>query len=399
MTAVPPAKAAGPPVVVHVTTTDISLALLLGPQLHAFRQAGYRVVGVSAAGTFTENIEKLGVQHVAMRHATRARSLRSDLAALGELRGILRGIRPDIVHTHNPKPGVYGRIAARMAGVPSIVNTVHGLYASRDDRLSRRVAVYAVERLAAFFSDVELVQNAEDLDTLAQLGIPRRRLRLLGNGVDLSRFSLGGDYDERRRRTREEIGASEASVVVSTVGRLVWEKGYRELFEASRRVHEQHPQALFVIAGPTEPSKADGVTPEDISSVDGPGLRFLGYRPDPEDIYAASDLFVLPSYREGFPRSAMEAAAMGLPIVTTDVRGCRQVVEGGRTGLIVPPRDAGALASAISNLVSDPTRRQRMSIAAAEKAKRDFDQQRVIDVTLQVYEELLSRNLTKARSL
>src|SRR5437867_5434805 len=181
-----------PPVMtrlLHVTTTDISLELLLGPQLRAFRDAGYEVHTASAPGPFVAGLEADGIVHHPLRHATRAFALGHDAAAPAELYRLFRRLRPDIVHTHNPKPGVYGRIAARAARVPLVVNTQHGLYAQPADRPARRLPVYALERLAAACSDVELIQNPEDLETLARLRVPGKKLRLLGNGVDLDRFS------------------------------------------------------------------------------------------------------------------------------------------------------------------------------------------------------------------
>ena len=372
----------------HVTTTDVSLALLLGPQLRAFAAAGYEVVGVSAPGPFVPRLEADGIGHVALRHATRSVAPSDDVRAGAELFALFRRLRPAIVHTHNPKPGVYGRVAARAAGVPAVVNTVHGLYATPDDRLAKRAAVYGLERLAAACSDAELVQNPEDLETLARLGVPRRRLHLLGNGVDLDRFTPGPRSGEARARLRAQWGAHAETVVVGAVGRLVREKGYAELFAAAGALGEQAPQAKVVVAGPDDPAKADGLTPAEVAGAERAGVRFLGYRSDVEDLYAAFDLYVLASHREGFPRSAMEAAAMGLPTVATDIRGCRQVVAPGVTGLLVPPRDAPALAEAIARLAGDPGLRRSMGEAARRKAERDFDQRHVIELTLGVYQAL-----------
>ena len=151
---------------VHVTTTDMSLELLLGPQLSAFVAAGYEVIGVSAPGRYVDAIEARGIRHVPLRHATRSMAPQHDVAALVELRRLFRDLRPDIVHTHNPKPGVYGRIAARRRARAAIVNTVHGLYALPTDRLAKRAVVYGLERIAATASDAELVQNPEDVQTL-----------------------------------------------------------------------------------------------------------------------------------------------------------------------------------------------------------------------------------------
>ncbi|MDQ3896982.1 MAG: glycosyltransferase, partial [Actinomycetota bacterium] len=181
------------PRLVHVTTTDISLALLLGPQLRAFADAGFAVSTASAPGPYVEQLRDWGIAHVPLQHATRSFAPHRDVRALAELRAVFRSLRPDVVHTHNPKPGIYGRLAARAAGVPVVVNTVHGLYAQPGDPWPKRAFVYGLERVAAACSHAELVQNPEDLETLAAIGVPRRKLRLLGNGVDLSRFEPAAD--------------------------------------------------------------------------------------------------------------------------------------------------------------------------------------------------------------
>ena len=173
---------------VHLTTTDMSLALLLGPQLRAYRDAGMEVIGASARGPYASDLAAWGIRHETVRHATRSNSVLKDVQALGELVRMFRRLRPDIVHTHNPKPGVYGRLAARLAGVPVVVNTVHGLYATTEDPPLRRTLVYALERTVSMCSQAELVQNVEDMDTLARLRVPARKLVLLGNGIDLERF-------------------------------------------------------------------------------------------------------------------------------------------------------------------------------------------------------------------
>jgi len=375
---------------VHVTTTDISLELLLGPQLSAFIDAGYDVTGISAPGEFVERIEARGVRHIPLVNATRSMAPHKDLLAIGELHRLFRSIRPDIVHTHNPKPGVYGRIAARTARVPVVVNTVHGLYATPEDSWQKRALVYGLERVASSCSDAELVQNPEDITTLrTALREPVAKLTLLGNGVDLGRFTAPGSDSERRRSARAELGVGDDAVVVGAVGRLVLEKGYAELFEAWDRIHRERPDARLVVIGPTDDDKADAVPADLVTRARSIGVIFLGMRDDVESLYAAMDLYVLASHREGFPRSAMEAAASGLPIVATDIRGCRQVVEDGVTGTLVPARSAPELGDALRRLIDDPVTRRRMAIAAVQRATAEFGQQRVIDITLATYERLL----------
>jgi glycosyltransferase involved in cell wall biosynthesis len=380
------------PIVIHLTTIDMSLALLLLPQLIAMRDAGYEVIGLSAPGAYVQDIEAAGIRHIPLTASTRAADIRSDLAAARAFVRLCRQLRPDIVHTHNPKPGVYGRIGARLAGVPVVVNTVHGLYAQPQDRRTKRAVVYGLERLAAACSDMELVQSVEDLPTLRRLGIPERRLRLLGNGVNLGRFDPD-QHADARIAVRAGLGVAETDVLVGLVGRLVREKGYLEVFEAAAALRRTYPEVRFVVVGPEEPDKAGSLTPEELERARADGnVRFLGLREDVERLYLAMDLYVLASHREGFPRSAMEAAAMGLPIVATDIRGCRQVVDHGVTGLLVPVRDSRSLTSAIEELVGDPQRREAMGQAARQKALAEFDDRQQVRTTLEVYEQLLRRS-------
>jgi glycosyltransferase involved in cell wall biosynthesis len=378
------------PRIVHLTTSDISLSLLLGPQLRAFADAGYEIVGVSGPGPHVAELASWGIEHHALDSLTRSMAPHRDVRALVELRSLFRELAPDLVHTHNPKPGVYGRIAARAARVPAVVNTVHGLYALPDDPVGKRALVYGLERLAATCSDAELIQNPEDVETLRGLRVPAHKLHLLGNGIDLHRFDPTRIDAARRAELRGSFGAGPDDIVCGVVGRLVWEKGYREVFAAAERLRELAPQVKIVVVGPTEDAKGDAVDPDSMARAARDGaVTFLGMRDDVDDLYAAMDLYVLASYREGWPRSAMEAAAMGLPVVVTDIRGCRQVVEHGTTGFLVPVRDADAMARAVSTLATDPGLRARMGAAARAKAEREFDDQRVIDITLAVYADLL----------
>jgi glycosyltransferase involved in cell wall biosynthesis len=144
----------------------------------------------------------------------------------------------------------------------------------------------------------------------------------------------------------------------------------------------------FVVAGAFDADKGDPLTPSDVAAAEAAGVRFLGHRNDPERLYAAFDIYVLASHREGFPRSAMEAAASALPVVATDIRGCREVVDHDRNGLLVPARDAAALEAAIAHLATDTAARRRLGKAAAEKAHEEFDQRRVIARTLDAYSSL-----------
>lgn len=376
---------------VHVTTVDMSLELLLGPQLEGLVRAGYDVVGASAPGPYVEAFTRRGIRHISLAHATRSMALTEDARALAELVRLFRRLRPSIVHTHTPKAGVYGRVAARLARVPVVVNTVHGLYALPDDPWPKRAAVYGLERLAATCSHAELLVSAEDRVTLRRLRVPDERLTVIGNGIDLDRFDPATiDADERAAARRELGASSDDDVVVGLVGRLVREKGYPEVFQAAASLREHHPELRIAVIGPDEPGKADALTDADRRAAAAVGVRFLGARDDIPRLFAAMDVHVLASHREGLGLTLLESAAMGVPVVTTDIRGCREVADDGVTGLLVPRGDPDALAAAIAKLASDPALRQRLGAAARRKAVESFGHQRCIDIVLATYERLLN---------
>jgi glycosyltransferase involved in cell wall biosynthesis len=376
--------------VAHLTTVDSSLQYLLLPQLTAVRDRGSEAIGVSATGPFVDGLVAEGIRHVPLTSSTRSMNPLADLRAAVELWRILRRERPEVLHTHNPKPGLYGRVVGRLARVPIVVNTCHGLYFTETDPWLKRTILLVLEGIAARFSDAELVQSHEDLDRLVRThAYPRRRTRLLGNGVDLARFRPAVlTADERAKLRAGELGADDDQIVVGMVGRLVAEKGLLELFDAARRLDDRY---VVVVVGPDDPSKPDALDRETVRGAAAHGVRFLGMRDDVDRLYGAMDLFVLPSWREGFPRAAMEAAASGLPVVATDVRGCRQVVDDGVTGLLVPPRDAASLTDAIRSLGDDPERRRVLGGAAVDRARAHFDERRVVDIVLDTYRRVAGR--------
>ncbi|MDQ3957864.1 MAG: glycosyltransferase family 4 protein [Actinomycetota bacterium] len=365
------------PKVAHVTTIDLTLRNLLFAQLRALRDHGFDVTGISAPGPWAAELEAEGIRHIAWHNATRAWNPRADAKAFAELYRIFRRERFDVVHTHNPKPGIMGRIAGRVARVPCIANTVHGLYATPEDRLRKRIPILGLEWLSARFSDVELYQSREDVEWVRRIRLaPSSRVRLLGNGTDLSRFDPASVSAERRRRLREDLGIPADALVVGTIGRLVAEKGYREIFEAAPRVRREVPEARFLVVGDADLDKADAITTAELDAA-AEHVTFAGWSEDVPAMLAAMDLFILASWREGMPRSAIEAAAMGVPLVLTDIRGCREVVDDGEQGVLVPVRDPAALAAAIAGLLQDPQRRSRMGRAARAKALEAFDEGRV----------------------
>ena len=380
----------GAPRVAHVTTVDLSLRYLLLNQLERIRDEGYEVAGISADGPDVAVIEAHGIPHFAVPMTRRFTPL-ADLRALWALTRLMRRERFDVVHTHTPKAGLLGQLAARLSGVPVVVNTLHGFYFHDDtDPLPRRFYIW-MERLAARCSDSILSQNEEDIGTaIAERIAPPELLKWLGNGIDVTRFDRRRLSDESLQALREEIGLEADSRVVGFVGRLVEEKGILDLLEAAKSVAATVPEARFLIVGPYDEEKPDALG-SDVAERYGIAdrCRFLGMRDDMPELYALMDVLVLPSYREGFPRAPMEASAMGVPAVVTDIRGCRETVEPGVNGLLVPVGDVDALARALIELLTDEPRRRRMGEAGRAIAEERFDEQKVFERVLEEYERLL----------
>jgi len=375
--------------VAHIATVDTTLRFLLLGQLIRLQDEGFDVTGISAPGPWADDLERAGIRFVEWPHVTRAWDPRADARAFASLVRVLRRERFDIVHTHTPKPGVLGRIAARMAGTPVVVNTVHGFYATPSDRFLRRLAVLGVEGIAARFSHLELFQSEEDLDWSRRRRVARRHAALLGNGTDLSRFAPDAVPAERVDALRDELGIAREAPVVGTVGRLVAEKGYRELFAAARTVRRAMPGVRFLVVGADEGEAMSRLSPAELEAAR-EDVAFAGWRLDIPDLIACCTVFALPSWREGLPRSAIEAAAMGKPLVLTDIRGCREVVRDGIEGLLVPPRDAGRLAQALLQLLRDPVSREGMGRAARLRACERFDERTVSDRVIGHYRRLLA---------
>jgi glycosyltransferase involved in cell wall biosynthesis len=382
------------PKLMHVTTVDLSLDSLLRYQLLRFVEEGFDVTGVSAPGPYVESLRSVGIPHISVPSLTRSWTPDDDLRATAQLVRVFRSERPAVVHTHNPKSGVLGRIAARVARVPVILNTVHGLYANPALPPGKRWLIDRAEAWAMRLSHQELFQSQEDLQRALREGmVPPGRASWLGNGVDLRRFDpdavLVADVEALRARWVVPEGAK----VVGTVARLVREKGYEELFRAAAGVRSQRRDVVFVCVGALEPSKGDGLSATDLDRARAAGVVFHGEgtREEMPSIYGAFDVFLLPSHREGMPRSLIEASAMRRPVIATDIRGCREVVDPGVTGTLIPVDDDRAIAGTVSRMLDDPGR-VTMGEAGRQRALEMFDEEGVVERTLQVYRRLLRQH-------
>ena len=375
--------------VAHITTVDLSLRYLLLNQLRAIEKAGFDVSGISAPGPDVPFLVEAGLRHIV---APLSRSLTplKDLVALTLLVRILRREKFDIVHTHTPKAGLLGQYAALLARTPIRVHTIHGLYFPGYMTPKTRWKYVLLERITMLPSMRNFSQNVEDVTTAIEAGISRAdKIELIGNGIDLTTFAAETVDAQRRSEIRRSLGLNDDHKVVGMVARLVAEKGYLEMFEAVKAIKQKEPLARFVFIGEVADFKSDALSPERLTELGIADVaQFVGHRSDVRDLYGVMDVFAHPSHREGFPRAPMEAAAMGLPVVATDIRGCRQTVENGVNGYLVPLRDAEALAERLIELLADAGLRRRFGAAGREKAEREFDEQTVFARIVAAYQRM-----------
>jgi glycosyltransferase involved in cell wall biosynthesis len=377
--------------VTYLATSDVGIRYLLLDQLLYLKALGHDVRAISGDGPWAASVRAAGIPLTTVPF-TRRMSPLGDLRAALALVWHLARSRPDIVHTQTPKAALLGQWAARLARVRHRVHTIFGLYLPAYASPGRRRLYLWLERIQMAPAALILSQNAEDIETCEREHLcDSAKLRLLGNGIDIDRFHPRNVDAGRVAAVRQQLGIPPGHHVVGIVARLVREKGYLELFDAIPEVLARLPNTVFIAIGGTEPEKSDRIDPEDpkIRSLGG-ALRLLGHREDVEDLYPVMDLFVLPSHREGFPRSPLEAAATGVPVVVTDIRGCRETVIDGETGRLVPLGDPHALAAAIIELLADDEHRHAMGRQARALAEARFDQRVVFQRVANAYAELTS---------
>jgi lipopolysaccharide/colanic/teichoic acid biosynthesis glycosyltransferase len=387
------------PRVVHVTTVDMSVRHLLLNQLLWLRDAGFDVAAVSAAGPDLEPVRRAGVPHFAVPFTRRMTPI-ADVTAFFALWRLFRREPFTIVHTHQVKAAMFAQLAARLAGVPLVVNTVHGFYFHDNTPRLKRTAWVLLERALARLSDALLSQNREDIDTAVQEGIcAPGKIEHIGNGIDVRRFDRAAVDPARLEATRHELGLAPDEQVVGFVGRLVVEKGVLELFDAIRSLRRQFPRVRLLMIGPVDVERTDAIQPATADTYGiGDVTVFTGYRHDMPELYALMHVCVLPSHREGMPRSPIEAASMGVPCVATAIRGCREVVREGETGWLVPVNDAPALAEGIGRILGDPAAATRMAARARSIACEYFDERLVFERVKAAYDRLLQQRTVASRA-
>lgn len=354
------------------------------------RDWGGEVCFVSPPGEYVSKLKNRGFRWLELPLERTGTDPFRDLASLRRIAAIYRRIAPDLVHHFTIKPVLYGSIAAWLSGVPAVVNAVTGLgyvfVRGGWQGWLLRAMVKPVYRFALTRSNSRAIfQNSVDLEKLEERGLVRRgdAVIIRGSGVDVARYAP----------TPEAKGIPK----VVLASRMLWEKGVGDLVEASKILREQGVKARVVLAGALDPEYRSSIPEVQLLEWVDQGLaEWVGHQEDMPSVYRDSHVVALPTfYGEGVPRSLVEAAAAGRPIVASDIPGCREIVQHGVNGLLVPPQDPAALAEALRTLLLDPDLRMRMGRAGRDLAVVEFSNEKVTAETLAVYENLIEPPLPR----
>ena len=356
----------------------------------ALLERGYDVHAIGTSDGCEDSIRDAGVVWHDWGLTRRSINPLSELDAMRSLDSVYRRIGPDLVHHFTVKPVLYGTTVARMRKVPAIVNSVTGLPYFLLSQSKSGVRSVARQAALKWYSwalsgrDVcPMFQNSDDLAviTAANQNVQHQAVSTRGSGVDLTKFT-----------TVDESFVEPNELVITFVGRLIKEKGIFEFVEAARRVLSQVTRPIrFVVCGDVDSGNRSAVPAATMAEWRSlAGVEFLGHVNDVRKVLERSHLVVLPSYREGTPRALLEAGACGLPIIATDVPGCREVVVDRVNGRLVPAKDAAALAAVMLELINDWSLMRKYGRAGRDRVQTVFDERLVIDATLDVYSRMLS---------
>jgi glycosyltransferase involved in cell wall biosynthesis len=369
--------------VCQLCAIDFTLKHFLLPLVDGMREKGWEVVAACSEGPYINDLRARGYRIETISVDRSMNPLAAFLSLLALIR-LFRRERFDVLHAHTPVAALIGRLAAWLTRVPLVVYTAHGFYFHDDMPAWKYRLFVALERIAGWWTDLLFTQSAEDARTaVVEKIMPAGRVLAIGNGVDVAQFSP--DQVDSSATVRESLGVPAGAFVVGFIGRQVLEKGISEFLQAAQMLARSHPKLWFLLIGERLSSDhAEGIDEEYARAKEGLGERLvaLGLRSDIPEMLAAMDVFCLPSWREGMPRTIIEAMMMAKPVVATDIRGSREEVVHEETGLLVPVRSPKLLARAIARFIDDPAWGSKLGSAGRTRALELYDESKVVDIQL-----------------
>lgn len=378
----------------RITTVPISLKTLLKGQHRFMSQNGFEVIGVSSQGQELQDVQnEEGVRTVALE-MTRTISPLKDVKALWNFYKLCKKERPGIVHSHTPKAGIVGMLGAKLAGVPIRLHTVAGLPLMEATGMKRKILDF-VEKLT-YSCATKVYPNSKGLyDFIVENKYTStEKLKIIGsgssNGINTEHFNPDQISDEEKNSLRNQLGVQKDDFVFIFVGRLVGDKGINELVAAFSSLIPQSTSLKLLLVGSLE-SELDPLRQDTLKEIEtNPNIIPVGFQRDVRPYFAVSDTLVFPSYREGFPNVVMQAGAMGLPSIVSDINGCNEIIIEGENGTIIPVKNSDAICQAMEKFMNDKEYYDKLRNQSRGMIQSRYEQQVVWDALLKEYNFLLS---------
>ncbi len=383
------------PKVAIIGTVDVDARIPLMKGL----SESFSVCGLGTEGSLSTVFAGAGFPYYTYEMSRRASGI-SDMRAFFRLVSLFKRIRPDIAHAFDTKPCVWGRLAARRAGVPVVIGTITGLgdlYVNPGVRNRVVRCVYEqLQKSASHESDMTFFYNQDDWNEMTSARIaPVQKSKIIpGSGISLAAFNPDNHSHSEKETIRKEFGVQQDDILITMISRVCRSKGVLELAKATEAARLVNPKLRVLLVGSIDFNSRDALSSAEIEYVRR-SLQWTGARRDIAIILAASDASVLPTYREGIPRALMEAAAMGLPLIATNVPGCREVVQDGKNGYLVPARDVDGLVSALLKISASEADRKNYGDHSRALSQEHFD----VAVISRRYSEVYFNLLLKPRNI
>jgi glycosyltransferase involved in cell wall biosynthesis len=378
----------------YVASVDTTFKFILLSHLKFLKKEGYDVYGVCSEGKWIKKIEEEGIKMRTIRIKRKISPI-SDVVAFWKLYFYFKKEKFHIVHAHTLKPAVWAQMAARAAGIPIVINTIHGFDFSQESSFLKRSFFIFLEKIASRQSDLIFAVSKKIIEDSVKIGICKKNtIKYLGDGIDVFKFDPYKFSEKFIMEKKNKLKIDPKKKVVGIMARLVEEKGYLDLFSAFSMIIKKFPETLLLAAGHKEPEKKDAIK-EDVVKKYGieNNVIFLGERSDAEELYPIMDVFVLPSHREGLGIATLEASAMEKPVIVSNVGGCPETVENGKTGILVSVKDPNELSKAIIYIFENPEKAQKMGKEGRKKIIREFDENLVFERLVEEYKRLINEKL------
>lgn len=370
---------------------DLNLYLFRTPIMVELIKRGHKVYAICPIGDKNESLKNIGCEVINYDIDRKSLNPFSEKKSINNIYNAIKELKIDILHTFTAKPNIYGTIAAKKANVPIILNLVEGLGSFYVKNTIKNIIVRnIIERLykkAFSLSNGCVFVNTSDPQYMIKKSLIKKdKVKIIKSvGVDTEKFSMKNYTSENLSNIKEKLDLKD-KIIILMVARAIWDKGIKEYYEAAEKLKNRYNNLEFLLVGNTDKGNHSCASEDFLKEG---SVRWLGHRDDIVDITAISDIYVLPSYREGLPATLMEACSMSKPIVTTDTFGCRDVVDDGENGFLVPVRNSVKLAEKIQILINDEDMRKTIGKKALKKAQNEFDVRKVVEQYMEYYEKFI----------